>query len=357
MEKKRYANIDLLKTVAILMVIALHSQLFKLDFIQYNNISSYIQYFLRIICEGVAIFILVNGFLLINKKEFDLKRHLLKILKIFILLILWSIILTTVIKLIYQEPLKISEIIKNIFVIDINNKYTGVLWFLQSLIALYLIYPVLKILHDKDKNVYDYLFIVVLIFTMGTNLLSIISELINTKIKCNAINLVISYMSNFQVLYNRNFLIFFMFGGYLFENKEKFEERKTRRKWIVIGLVSWIIAFAFAVIISKSQNKTYMQNFNYGSIFMPFILIGIFAATYNYKSKEKWYNKIIETISKNSLGIYLIHIIIVRIISSLYTGQLSLPLRICKVIIVFIVSLMITLLIKKIPKVKKLVEL
>ena len=114
MEKKRYANIDLLKTVAILMVIALHSQLFKLDFIQYNNISSYIQYFLWIICEGVAIFILVNGFLIINKKEFDLKRHLLKILKIFILLILWSIILTTVIKLIYQEPLKISEIIKNI---------------------------------------------------------------------------------------------------------------------------------------------------------------------------------------------------------------------------------------------------
>ena len=45
MEKKRYANIDLLKTVAILMVIALHSQLFKLDFIQYNNISSYIQFF------------------------------------------------------------------------------------------------------------------------------------------------------------------------------------------------------------------------------------------------------------------------------------------------------------------------
>ena len=192
---------------------------------------------------------------------------------------------------------------------------------------------------------------------MGTNLLSLISELVNTRIKCNAINLGISYMSKFQILYNRNFLIFFMLGGYLFENKEKFEEGKIRKKWIAIGLASWIIDFIFAVSISKLQNKTYIQNFSYGSIFMPFILIGIFAATYNYKSKEKWYNKIIETISKNSLGIYLIHIIIVRIINSLYAGQLSLPLRICKVIIVFIVSLMITLLIRKIPKVKKLVEL
>lgn len=78
MEKKRYANIDLLKTIAIIMVIALHSQLFITDFIKDNKISTYIQYFIRILCEGVAIFILVNGFLLINKKQFDFKKHLLK---------------------------------------------------------------------------------------------------------------------------------------------------------------------------------------------------------------------------------------------------------------------------------------
>ncbi len=357
MEKKRYANIDLLKTLAILMVIALHSQLFKLDFIQNNNISSYIQYFFRIICEGVAIFILVNGYLVINKKEFDLKKHLLKTLKIFAILILWSVILTIGTKLIYNEQLKISEIIKNIFITDINNKYTGVLWFLQNLISLYLIYPIIKIVHDKEQKVYNYLFVVILIFTMGCNLLNLISDLINTKIECNTINLITTYISKFQILYNRNFLIFFMLGGYLFENKEKFEDKKIRIKWIIIGITSWVIAFIFAVITSKLQNKTYMQNFSYGSIFMPLILIGIFAATYNYKSKEKWYNKIIETISKNSLGIYLIHIIIIRIVNSIYTEQLSLTFRIVKVITVLTLSLIITLIIRKIPKVKKIIEL
>ena len=39
MEKKRYANIDLLKTIAIIMVIALHSQLFITDFIKDNKIQ------------------------------------------------------------------------------------------------------------------------------------------------------------------------------------------------------------------------------------------------------------------------------------------------------------------------------
>lgn len=183
MEKKRYANIDLLKTIAIIMVIALHSQLFITDFIKDNKISTYIQYFIRILCEGVAIFILVNGFLLINKKQFDFKKHLLKTLKIFAILVMWSIILTISIQLIYKEPLKIIGIIKNIFITDINNKYTGVLWFLQNLIALYLIYPVLKIVHDNDKKVYNYFFIILLIFTMFTNLLSLISNLINTEIK------------------------------------------------------------------------------------------------------------------------------------------------------------------------------
>ena len=210
MEKKRYANIDLLKTIAIIMVIALHSQLFITDFIKDNKISTYIQYFIRILCEGVAIFILVNGFLLINKKQFDFKKHLLKTLKIFAILVIWSIILTISIQLIYKEPLKIIGIIKNIFITDINNKYTGVLWFLQNLIALYLIYPVLKIVHDNNKKVYNYFFIILLIFTMFTNLLSLMSNLINTKIKFEGIKIIITYISKFQILYNRNNLILYM---------------------------------------------------------------------------------------------------------------------------------------------------
>jgi len=44
MEKKRYANIDLLKTIAIIMVIALHSQLFITDFIKDNNLINDIEY-------------------------------------------------------------------------------------------------------------------------------------------------------------------------------------------------------------------------------------------------------------------------------------------------------------------------
>lgn len=214
----------------------------------------------------------------------------------------------------------------------------------------------LKIVHDNDKKVYNYFFIILLIFTMFTNLLSLISNLINTEIKFEGIKIIITYISKFQILYNRNFLIFFMLGGYLFENKEKFETKKVRIKWIIIGLAAWIMSYIYAIIISKLQNKTYIGSFNYESIFMPFILIGIFALTFNYKDKNHWYNKFIETVSKNSLGIYLIHIIIIRILNSVITETLPIGIRIIKVIFIFLVSLGLTLIIKKIPKINKIIE-
>ena len=357
MEKKRYANIDLLKTIAISMVIIVHSQVFNTNFIPNFQISSILQYALRIVTEGVPIFILVNGFLLINKKEFDLRKHINKTIKIFLLLIVWSLILTISIKLIWKEPLTINEIIKNIFTTDINNKYTGILWFLQNLIALYLIYPILKIAYDTNKKVYNYIFIVLLINTILVNTLSLISILIETQTSFNYINVLNNYISKFQILSNRNFLIFFMLGGYLYENKEKFEEKMVRYKWGIIGIVSWIVALIYAIIISKLQGKTYPDNFNYNTVFMLLTIIGIFAMTIKYQDNNKWYNKLITCISINSLGIYFLHIIIIRLINEIYIGANTILLKIGKVIITLILSLGLTLAIKKIPKVKKIIEI
>lgn len=357
MEKKRYANIDLLKTIAIVMVIALHSKLFHTDFITSGKISTYIQYAIRILCEGVAIFVFVNGFLLIGKKDFDLRKHLKKTLKILGVLIVWSFILTIVVKLIYKEPIQIIQVIKNIFTTEINNKYTGVLWFLQNLIALYLIYPVLKTIYDKDRKIYMYLFIVLLVNTIAVNLLGHISIMINTKYKSNVIDIVLSYISKFQILTNRNFLIFFMLGGLVAEYKEKFEDSKVRKISVIAGFIMWCISILYAIIVSKLQNKTYADNFVYESATMLVCLIMFYAITYKYESKDRIIDKLINAIGRNSLGIYLIHIIIIRAIDQYIVIPQSILFRIIKVIVVLFISLGVTLIIKKIPKVNKLIEL
>lgn len=75
--KKRYDNIDLLKFIAIFMVITLHVPLYFTDFINAKQFPNIIQYSFRLVSEGVYIFIFVNGFLLINK-PFNLNKHIKK---------------------------------------------------------------------------------------------------------------------------------------------------------------------------------------------------------------------------------------------------------------------------------------
>lgn len=119
-----------------------------------------------------------------------------------------------------------------------------------------------------------------------------------------------------------------------------------------------MLSFIYAYAMSKVNNKTYSNSFNYGSIFMIFIMTGIFAITNFYIDKGYFYNKTITSISKNSLGIYLIHKIIIDIINvHLSIFNTTFMLRLTKIALVLIISWWITLLLNKIPKIKELVKL
>ena len=175
--KKRYDNIDLLKLISIFMVISMHIPLFFSDFINTHSINCFVQFGIRLISEGVLIFIFVNGFLLINK-PFNLNKHIKKIIKIFLIMLLWGIINVVVKSIIRQENLSIIKIFSEVLSLKLPHPYAGYLWFLQSLISLYIIFPLLKIVHDNNKKVYNYFAITVIIFSVGINFVDIMCQLI-----------------------------------------------------------------------------------------------------------------------------------------------------------------------------------
>ena len=172
------------------------------------------------------------------------------------------------------------------------------------------------------------------------------------------LSLITSYIKKFNILSNSQFLMFFMFGGYLYEKKDRFIENNIKIKYIIIGLISWLLSFIYAYAMSRVNNKTYSNSFNYNSIFMIFIMTGIFAITNFYIDKGCFYNKMITSISKNSLGIYLIHKIVIDIINVYFPILNTMfMLRVTKIAFVLIISWWITLLLNKIPKIKELVKL
>lgn len=354
-KKIRYDYIDILKVIAIIMVIILHSIHINFDFIASNSIKSYIMFFLRILCEGVPIFVCVNGFLIINK-PLDIKKHYLKTLKILGILLLWSLLNVVIIKLLNNECLNIKDIINNVLKTDISNKYTGPLWFLQNLIMLYLIYPALKVVHDNNKRIYNHLFICVTFFTVGMNLLLnsilIFQGLTNIKIAS-----IYSFFEKYNPISNGNFIFFFMLGGYIFEYKDKLQCNKKRLIGITIGVVSCIYAFIMGTVLSKISGKMVAGSFNYGTVFMAGIIISLFSLFYKYKNHRRIYNKIIEDLGKNSLGIYLVHKIIIVFINRYVSYSNVAVLKLLVPLCVLVISYILVKIIKKIPIVHKIVEL
>lgn len=355
LKKVRYDYIDLLKIIAIIMVIILHTIQFNFDFITTNNIKRYISFLIRIICEGVPIFVCINGFLIINK-DFDLNKHLKKTLRIFVIMIIWCIVDIISIKLIKHENINIKAIVNNVLLTDITNKYTGPLWFLQNLIMLYLIFPVLKIVHDNCKKIYNYLFIVVAFFTVGMNFLlnviTILQNITNFDIK----NFYV-FLERYNPISNGSFIFFFMLGGYIFENKGILQIKKYRVIPISIGILSILSAFGMGVIISKTSGKVVSGGFNYSTIFMMGIIIALFSIFCNYENKNYIHNKLIMDLGKNSLGIYLVHKVIIAIMNEYLITEGIIIGKIFQPFIVLIFSYIIVKIIKKIPMLHKIVEL
>ena len=87
---ERFAGLDLLKAIAILLVVFVHDNDIFIDFLSRPDIWTYTNYGLySLVALCVPILFLVNGALVMNK-PFDAKRFFLKTLKIAGLTVIWA---------------------------------------------------------------------------------------------------------------------------------------------------------------------------------------------------------------------------------------------------------------------------
>lgn len=353
-EKERYFFIDILKTISIFMVITLHSSLWNTDFMKISNFQTLIQYSFRLVMEGVPLFMFINGFLIIDK-NFDLKKHLLKTINIFIILYLWAFILTISCSFIQGVPMSFNLIVQNVLATKIGNKYTGVLWFLQKLIIIYLIFPVIKSLYDKNYDIYKYLFILLLISTFGINIIDLIIIPIKYITNIEIIDYIISFIGQLKVVITDNiFMVYFLLGGYVFKNKDEF----SKNKYIFMGIVSTILAILYGIFMSKLIGNTYSNNYNYKEIFLLFTILGLYSLSTKIKITNENIKKIITSIGKNTMGIYLIHMIVITLINEYsLISNFNFPIRLLFSVIVLIISYLIAIAIRKIPKLSYIVKL
>lgn len=355
-ERKKLANVDVLKVIAIYSVILIHNFYANRNFLLEKNVQTILAFVIRLFIEGVPLFVAVNGYLIINK-NFDIKKHFYKCLKIFLLIIIWSLILIILTALINNETISFKFIISNILLTNISSKYSGILWYMQDLLTLYLLFPILKTLHDEKKEIYNYLFILVMITTIGFNFINISTKLFCSFLGMKELPSMVSKFLSAYVPFNKiYFILYFMLGGYLFEYKKKIQEKFTNKILFITIIGNLLISIFIPYLISINTNKLVSGNFNYSTVFLFSHIIILFIISEKYKIENQILKKINSSIASNSLGIYFVHIIVTRILAK-YIKFKSIGLSLLYSVMILFISWIITILLRKIPYIKKLVEM
>ena len=89
---------------------------------------------------------------------------------------------------------------------------------------------------------------------------------------------------------------------------------------------------------------------------MTFFLIGLIALTCTYKNGGNPIQKLIASVGQNTFGIYLSHMIFISIVTRFFYINSGIT-RIAAFLAVFVASYLFSLVIRKIPGLRRLVDL
>ena len=355
--KKNLDYVDLLKAIAIFFVLVYHFSIINTDFIHKSNFSSYFNYYLKsILSTCVPLFFIVNGGLLFNKNDLDIKKHIIKIFKIVILTLVWSLITLLLFSVIKNEHISAIQLLGGLYFL--KQGWTNHLWFFKALIVLYIFYPIIFTAYKHEKTYFNFFLISVFIFTFFNGFigdilstLSILTEKFTEK-KFNSIN-YFNEFNPFRSIYGYS-IFYFLLGGLLFKYSKKLNTKSFRLISIFVIPISMFFLFSYFVLLSSNSKKIWDIVWNsYDSIFTLLNVTAIFIIVLNYKHKGV-VGKVVRLIGTNTMGIYLIHIIIGTIILPFFSLKGVFANLLFAVVLLFI-SLSITLILKKIPGIRKLV--
>ena len=352
--KKRIDGLDLMKAIGILMVVSLHVPLWQLDFISSPDWQHKIQYALRLIAEGVPIFLMVNGFLLLRKTEFDFEKHIRKMGKIFCILLIWSVILTLIGSWMAGEILTFRLFLLYILNTCMGSTYTGVLWFLQSLLAVYLVFPLIWHIYKEHQRVFEYFFVILFLFGEVFNGIGLLRDYLGTCTNIVVIDSLLVGITRFNAIDNLWYVFYFCLGGMIWNHIMWIQQH--RKSLIFAGGMAWAMAYLYGYMMSMRIGEIYNPAYNYNSPFMLVMLIGLFALVLPYENKGKFVQKLLSSIGANTFGIYLSHFIFIFIIQKYYFYQ-NFGQGLLVYLIVFLCSYLFSILIKRIPILHWIVEI
>lgn len=334
---KRIINFDVLKVISICAVIIMHIIGNTINTFHLDGTSKTIYNIICNLCYfAVPIFIMVSGSLFLNpNKDISIEKMFKKyILRIIICLFIFGMFYS-ILEIYFNTKTINLDLIYN----SIKNIITGNLWahmwYLYLILGLYLLTPIYRIItKNSKKEEYSYLLIILFIFTI---ILNDISMFLNINI-------------SFNVLIFNPYIFLYFLGDYL---SRYGINKKIQNINYIFTLISVVL-----IILNNIINIFNPNYLTYTCLFTFSITLSIFNFIKNTKFNFK-NEKILINISECTLGIYLIHQLIINIIYKLLKIDIILNYPYISLILyslfVLIISYIIVYLLRKIKLIKKYV--
>lgn len=278
--KERNYNYDIMRVLACIMIICMHAPMPNLN--ANGIILSIISYFTA---PGLCLFFVISGSLLLPIKT-DTTTFLKKRLGKVIMPTLVFTILYIILNCINGEQ---QNILRTICSIPFSAQGHGVLWFMYTLIGLYLVAPIISKWLDSASKREVELYLLLWVITLCFPILKLF-------VGINEGNTGVLY-------YFSGYIGYFILGYYL----KKYPESISLKKLIIPDIIAIIAPIAFKVMHIEID---FYSMFWYLSIFVALLCTTIYVLISKIKIKKR--GGIVELISNLSFGIYLIHIAVMR---------------------------------------------
>lgn len=355
----RIAHVDLLETIAIFFVLICHCPLSDCDFLTNPTAASYIPYYLRtILSTCVPVFFFINGYLLFNR-PFELKKHIKRTFHFVFVAVAWTLLSMLIFLTTRHQPITLRSLLMPVLNMDMQYSL-NLYWFLGALVCMYIIFPALRVAFDTDKRIIRFFAGICFFFTFLINTLEILLTALRYFFHFGPETLnypIIEMFYPFRGTYGYSF-VYFCLGGLIYEYRDrilKVPAVKRNVASIICIVISCTGLFLTGLLYSRSSGVEVwdVEWEGLDSIFTLINVLCLYILSLNYQKTHK----LIRTISQNTLGIYLIHVYFSGVAVwklRQYEYLTNTPATIVLALVLLFVSLGITLCIRKIPILKKL---
>lgn len=278
MKSNRESNLELLRIISMILIVAHHFALnINYDFGQNIFWNRSIVDILSVGGKiGVNCFVLISGFYMV-KSKFKIK----KLINLMIEVLFYSLFGILMAKFFTPNVLNIKNIVKAIFPITY-----GEYWFMSAYVIVYMLSPFInEIIRNIKKNSLENLIVILMLVEVFIPTISASDFQYSSIIWFITLYLIGAYISIYKKFNDRNICAIVGMGSYAI---------------IVISII--LFEFIGTKIKIISQHTTYFTKIN--TIFCVLASIGIFLY---FKNIKVFHNGFINNVSSTTLGIYLIH--------------------------------------------------